>query len=75
MKLSEVIEKLQEIKEGYGGDILVFVNGEHGTTDTEICKEEHFEVGDAKTTIASDWENFRYLGINEKTDVVQIGGY
>lgn len=75
MNLDEVIKKLTEIREDYGGSVLVFVNGENGAEDTEQAKENHFDVGEAKMTIASDWENFRCLGINEKTDVVQIGGY
>lgn len=74
MTLSKVIKHLQTLEEVKGGDIPVFVNGEHGEGSPEPASEDHFSVGPADITLGGD-EDSRPFGISADTIIMQIGGY
>ena len=74
MNLQEVIDLLESIKEKEGGEIIVFVNGEHGESEPEIAKDDHFSYGEAEITLGGDI-NDRPHGIRSRDKIMQIGGY
>ena len=74
MKLSEVVKLLQDLEETHGGDLIVFVNGEHGESEPEMAVEDHFAVGEAETTLGGDAEKIPF-GIRRRDKIMQIGGY
>ena len=73
MYLDEAIKHLEEMKEKHG-NVLVFVNGEHGEGEPLMAETAHFSFGEAKITLGGDWDDSPY-GLREGDPILQIGGY
>lgn len=75
MTLDEVIKHLEEQREIHGGDIPVFLNGEHGESQPIIAETIFFSFGEADLTLGNSEENIKRFGLLQKQKILQIGGH
>jgi len=74
MILNDVIKHLENMRDKHTGEMVVFVNGEHGENEPEMATVDHFSVGEAELTLGGDSGN-RPHGIRVRDIIMQIGGY